>query len=365
MSKIMVGTAKKSSTVTMADVAREAGVTKMTVSFALNGTGRVSQEMRQTVMEAAQRLGYEPNPHAQSLSNGRAHNTIGLFSLWLDFGVGTQKIQLIQSILNGRGFDVPIFGIGLHNSNDEEVQVAALASIRRQKPRALACFTQRLHPKALLELRRYQEEGGILVAYDYPVDLHCDAVLFDREDNTYQATKHLLELGHRHIGLGDHGKVPHSSPRLHGFRRALAEFGVPFRDDWLLEGHNSRDYAEGGNVLAESYLKLAERPSALCIINDYAALVLMAELERAGVSCPRDISMVGHDDHALSRRSLVPLSTVSHPSEAIAYHVTQFLLSRLSGEYEGPPRQITVRGELIPRQSTASPTSSSLAPDHY
>ncbi len=357
MGKSMVGETKKSNSVTMADVAREAGVTKMTVSFALNGTGRVSQEMRQTVMEAAQRLGYEPNPHAQSLSNGRSHNTVGLFTLWLDFGVGTQKIQLIQSILNGLGFDVPIYGIGLHDSHSEEVQANALASIRRQKPRALVCFTQGLSDSALLELRRYQDEGGILVVYDYPVDLDCDTVLFDREDNTYQAAKHLLELGHRRIGYGDHGKVPLDSPRLRGFRRALQEFEGQCDEDWLLWGHNSRDYAEGGDFLAKQYLLLPERPSALCIVNDYAALVLIAELERAGISCPRDISVVGHDDHALGRRSTVPLSTVSHPSDAIAYHASQFLLSRLSGEYQGPPRQVTVRGELIVRQSSAPPAN--------
>ena len=340
----------------MADVAREAGVTKMTVSFALNGTGRVSEATRQNVLDAVQRLGYQPNPHAQSLSNGRAHNTIGLFNLWFDFGVGTQKIQFIQSALNQRGFDVPIFGIGLHDVYNEEVQTQAIASLRRQKPRGLVCFTRSLHPKALQELRRYQDEGGVLVAYDYPVDLGCDVVLFDREDNTYQAAKHLIDLGHRTLAYADHGLAPLNGPRVRGFRRAVEEAGAQWRREWLLEGHDARNYAQAGHNLAQSYLELRERPTGVCLVNDYAALAFIAELERAGVHCPRDVSVVGHDDHALSRYASVPLSSVSHPSETIAHEVADFLLSRLDG-FDGPFREVTVRGALVQRQSSAAPHS--------
>ena len=344
----------KKTTVTMADVAREVGVTKMTVSFALNGTGRVSDEMRQTVLEAANRLGFEPNPHARNLSAGRSRNTVGLFTLWFDFGVGTQKIQLIQSILNRRGFEVPIHGVGLQDYHDESLQVAAIANLRRQKPRALVCFVHGLQSKALDELRRFQDEGGILVCYDNPLDLDCDQVLFDREDNTYQAARHLAQLGHREIGLAFHGSVPAGNPRLGGVQRALREVGAEFRSEWLLQGHDRRDYATGGSNLARAFLALKNRPSALCIVNDYAALVCMAELERAGVGCPRDVSIVGHDDHAIARHYPVPLTTVAHPSEAIADAVAELLLSRLDGRYEGAPRQITVRGDLIVRQSTAA-----------
>lgn len=343
----------KNISVTMSDVARVAGVSKMTVSFALNNTGRVSQKTRKIVMEAAQQLGYEPNPHAQNLSNGRSTNTIGLFSLWFDFGVGTQKIQFIQSALNQSGYDVPIYGIGLHDQYNEDVQTGAIASIRRQKPRGLICFTNGLKPKALLELRRYQDEGGILVSYDYPTDLDCDAVLFDRVDNTYQAAKHLTDMGHRKLCYADHGFARTNGPRVIGFHRAIAEVDGEWRPEWLLEAGSARDYAEGGRVLAAKFLALRDRPTAVCIVNDYSAMVFINELERAGVHCPADVSVVGHDNHAMSQFARVPLSTVSHPSEIIAAQSAQFLLSRLNGEYDGPARKFQARGELIARQSSA------------
>ncbi len=350
----MMQTTKKNGSVTMSDVARAAGVSKMTVSFALNNTGRVSDKTRKMVMETAQELGYEPNPHAQNLSNGRSTNTIGLFSLWFDFGVGTQKIQFIQSALNQSGYDVPIYGVGLHDQYNEDVQAGAIASLRRQKPRGVICFTNGLQPKALLELRRYQEEGGVLVSYDYPTDLDCDAVLFDRDDNTYRAAKHLTDLGHRTLGYADHGFVRPNGPRLAGFRRAVEEVEGEWRSEWILEAQNARDYAEGGRILAAQYLALRERPTALCIVNDYSALVFISELERAGLRCPDDVSVIGHDDHAMSQFAHVPLSSVTHPAEAIAHHAAQFLLSRLNEEYDGPARSFTARGQLIARQSSAA-----------
>lgn len=343
---------------TMREVAAQAGVSYTTVSYVLNQRGAqmgISDATRQRVFEVARSLNFVPNPHAQNLSHGRCNNTIGVFTFWFGTGVGTQKVQSIQSVLNPRGFDVPIYGLGLHDFAKKEVQVAALNSIRRQKPRGLVCFTQGLYPEALLELQHYQEEGGVLVCYDYPVDLPCDTILFDREDNTYQATRHLLDLGHRRIGYADHGLAPLDGPRLRGFRRALEEYGVPWCDHWRLEGGESYDYERGGQMLAAQYLELQDRPSALCMVNDATALVFMAELERAGLRCPQALSLVGHDDHVFSRYASVPLTTVTHPVKAIAQHVTDFLLSRLNGDYQGPARQLTVRGELIVRSSAAAP----------
>ncbi len=348
---IRVGSARGGQ-VTMQDVADEVGISKMAVSHVLNGRNKVSSKTREAVLEAVSRLGFEPNVHAQRLAQGGVSDTVGLIALWFDFGVAAQKIHLIQNALNEQGFDVPLYGVGLRDRYDESVQVAAIAKARAQQPRALVCATSGLRPRALDELQRYQDQGGILVCYDYATEMSCDHVLFDREDNTYQAARHLLELGHRDLGIAFHGVSKNSQERLSGFHRAVREFGAQTRPTWIFEGQNNSNYAEGGLQIAARYLGLAKRPSALCIVNDYAALSFLAAVQRAGVECPANISVVGHDDHTLSRYYPVPLTTVSHPAETIASHVTQFLLSRINGEYSGPPRQVTVKGELLIRQST-------------
>ena len=178
---------------------------------------------------------------------------------------------------------------------------------------------------------------------------------FDRVDNTYQAAKHLTDLGHRKLAYADHGFAHFNGPRVLGFQRAIAEIEGEWRPEWLIDARSARDYAEGGRILAAKYLALRERPTALCIVNDYSAMVFINELERAGVRCPDDVSVVGHDDHAMSQFARVPLSTVSHPSETIASHAAQFLLSRLNGEYDGPARNFDARGQLVARKSSAAP----------
>ena len=336
----------------MQDVADSVGVSKMAVSGVLNGKNKTSAQTRAAILEAVERLGYEPNPHAQNLARARVSETIGLLALWFDYGVASQKIHLIQNALNEQGFEVPLYGLGLRDARDEASQVAAIARARRHDLRALVCATNWLRPKALDELRRYQDAGGTLVCYDYAADIACDQVIFDRQASDYQAARHLLELGHRQIVLAFHGFAPTAPERFGGYERALREFGVTPCAEWILQGLDRENYAAGGVTIAQQFLQMAERPTALCIYNDTAAFSFIAEAQRHGVRCPDDISIVGYDDHPLSRHYPVPLTTMAHPAEQIAEGVTRFLLNRLNQEYQGEPRQQTVNSELRVRQST-------------
>ncbi len=146
---------------TISDVARQVGVTKMTVSNVLNGKSQKSA-YRETILRAAQELNYQPNPHAQRLANGRCHNTISLLSLMLDMGVGTSKIQMIQGLLHERGYSAPIHAYGLIAENTLADRSSLLGELRLQKPRAIVCYASGMRPDALDELRRYQDEGGLL-----------------------------------------------------------------------------------------------------------------------------------------------------------------------------------------------------------
>ena len=218
---------------TIRDVAGELGLHKSTVSLALSGKGNLSAATRQKVLAAARELGYEPNPLAQRLAHGHRNATVGIFSGVLDVGLGTEKILLIQKALSARSLEVPIYTCPEPVGDEGKSQVAQLRQLCRQRPRAILCTTQMLEPGVFRELQAYQREGGIVVSFDLPVPLECDQVLFDREENAYQAARHLLEHGHRHLGIGvtvtnERLSGTTSDPqtyRLKGFRRALAELG--------------------------------------------------------------------------------------------------------------------------------------------
>jgi DNA-binding LacI/PurR family transcriptional regulator len=341
--------------VTIQDVARAAGVAKATVSYAFSGKGQLTAEKREAVLQVARDLGYEPNLHAQRLANGGCHKTISLICRDVDIGVGTRKINRIQQLLAEQGYEVPIHACGFYGGGEAEMQAALLRDLCRQRPRAIVCAAFGLHPDALAPLARYQKEGGVVVCYDHEADLDCDQVIFDREDNTYQATRHLLEAGHRAIGLYMHG--PQSSwpeERVQGFRRALAEWGLEALEEWLFSGGL---YEEGGAQLAEQFLGMPERPSGLCLVNDQAALGFIVTAQRHGLRIPQDVSLVGHDDAPAARYNPVPLTTVSHPVEAIAQQVVELLSSRIEGRYSASARRVKVRGELVRRESVAPPAS--------
>lgn len=330
---------------------------KSTVSLALSGKGNISALTRTRIADAARELGYEPNPLAQRLAQGHRNDTVAIFTGVLDVGLSSEKLLRIQQTLSASGLEAPIH-VSDHRQDGGATQAAQIRQLRRQRPRAIICATQRVDGRVLPELQTYIREGGVVVSYDTPIPLECDQVLFDREVNAYRAAHHLLERGHRKLGLGVSDQRPNHadgatdpvSARIRGFRRALQEFGLEPRPEWLFYNPT---YERGGAEMAQRFLALKERPTALCIVNDYVAMAFMCEILRAGVRVPEDVSLMGHDNQPIARYCPVPLTSVSQPYEAIADAVAGLLLSRLQSADPSaePPRTISLEGELIERSS--------------
>jgi DNA-binding LacI/PurR family transcriptional regulator len=173
-------------------------------------------------------------------------------------------------------------------------------------------------------------------------------VIFDRKQNTYLATRHLLEMGHRQIGFCDfNARVP-ANPRTLGFSAALHEFDVNPNPDWMFQT-DSREI--GGTRLAEEFLALKKRPTALCIVNDTQAATCVHQLLRAGVKVPEDVSVISLDGLAASEFGMVRLTTVTQPVTEMATHAVKFMLERLRGDNRDDPRKAIFSGELVIRES--------------
>jgi DNA-binding LacI/PurR family transcriptional regulator len=344
----------KTRTATIQDVARAAGVSKMTVSFALNGTGRISEQTKQAVLQAAAELNFRPNPHAKNLSHGRCGRMIGLFSLGLNLGAGIRKTQCIQRAFMEKGYEVPLHGYSFYGFDEKgTLQLEMMRQLCAQRPLAVVCNTSALKSSAMAELRRYQEDGGFVVVYDEPAEGPFDQVLFDRAENTASAVRHLVELGHTDIVLA--GCNQHRNPlsRYEGFHRTLLEFGLTEREECLFL--DLPPYEEGGAELARRFLAMPNRPTALCIVNDYIASTFVLEVQRAGLQVPRDVSVVSLDNLDAARYAAVPLTAASQPIDAISEAVVELLMSRVEGRYSGESRRIVIQGDLVIRESTAPP----------
>ena len=346
----------KSRAVTLRDVAAAVGVTSMTVSSVLNNRGRISEKTRAAVRRAVEELGYEPNLNAQRLVGARDQRTIALLLPSLDFDVTLRKVAILQQLLSQRGYSVPLHALGVLAQTSTGEQKTLACELRRQKPRAIVCKFGALQEDAQDEVRRYQEEGGLVISFNEPADLECDQVWFDREDNNYQSACYLLQLGHRAIGLWMTSPEEATvSPRLQGFRRALREWGVAERPEWPLQSGHYTCNEQSGAELAAQLLAMNERPTALCIVNDSAAQACVAELQRGGVRVPEEISVISHDDLPIARYGAVPLTAMTHPVQETAHAIVDLLRARIENHDDSPPQRIVLRGELRVRDSTAPP----------
>lgn len=343
--------------VTIQDIADTLGVHKSTVSNALSGKGRISKELRSRVMNLADELGYEPDPLAQRLSN-RAHSKVVCLCCGaLGPGRGTEKIAYLQSSLTGLGLEVPIYTPAIVSGHDGDAQAALFKQVRRVRPQAIVLCAYALYEEAYPEIEAYLRDGGIVVSYDLPIPLNCDQVIFDREDNAYQGAKYLLERGHRDIGFGISRLVQpiHDSHnmtqnlRLRGFRRAMAEYGSEMHGEWIFE---NRSFERGGAEMARHFLELKERPTGLCIVNDYVALAFMVEIMKGGIKVPQELSVIGHDNQPIVAYCPVPLTSVSQPAGEIIRAVVDRVMARLDGD-TGPVETITIRGDIVERESVA------------
>ena len=343
---------------TIHEVAAALGMHKSTVSLGLSGKGNVSIKTRERIQRVAREMGYQPNPLAQRLATNAGNVLVCLCAGNLDVGITTEKILMIQKELSRAGMEAPIYTLPVAENSSASSQAAQIRQLCRQQPRALVCSAQTFDAAVYPELELYQRNGGLIVAYDMAVPLQCDQIIFDREHNAYQTARYLIERGHRHLGLALSGLrnaagEPNlaQNARVIGFARALKEAQIELRDEWLFD---VATYETGGAQLAQRFLALNERPTALCIVNDYMALAFMSEVMRAGVRVPGDLSLIGHDNQPVAAYCPVALTCATQPQTEIARAVISCLNQRLNGSQDAP-QTVTIRGEIVERHSVSAP----------
>ncbi len=341
--------------VTLADVARAAGISKTTASHALSGRGYVATSTREEVLRLASEMGFEADPLARVLSSGRNEKSIAFFTLDLDLSARTRLLQLIQAWLNDAGFSVPVHAYGYRGGGIAAHQLEVMAGALSGKPRALVCNLAQMSEEATQKLRRFVDDGGLCVAYGYEgfADLNCDQVVYDEAQSFGLSARHLFGLGHRDIGVFCVGHRQPEGAMLESIEAEARAHNVELRPQWLFGNDGTLRYEEDGARLAGEFLALKARPSAMIVANDYAAAAFVSVLTQNGVRVPEDVSVVGHDDDAIAPFAAIPLTTTSAPVEPMAEHVVGILLERLLGEGPPEPKRVVVHGELVSRSSTA------------
>lgn len=184
-------------------------------------------------------------------------------------------------------------------------------------------------------------------------DVATDVILADNHGGAYQATRHLLDLGHRRIAcLSGPTFRTTITQRLAGYRDALAEHGLPLDPALLHSGGDAR--FETGFTAAPILLGLSAPPTAVLSFNDLMAVGFMHYAAEVGLAIPEQLSVVGFDDVRLARFMLPALTTVAQPKYEMGRQAADLLLRRIRGD-DGPPVRRVLDVSLVVRRSTAPP----------
>ena len=342
------------SAVTIRDVARVANVSISTVSHVLSGKRPTSGATRQRVEDVIQQLGYRPNRVAQSLVWRRPF-ALGLIipditnPYFPAFALGA------EDCVRERGYTL-VLG---NSEYDAKREASYLELVRSQQlAGAIYCLGDEMSP-IVADLQRAVEEGLAVVLVHSPMP-SVPTVCADNRQGGRLAAMHLLELGHRQVGIVSALPLDEGmADREAGFLDVLREAGMSV-DRAAVPSMYGDHQIEGGRQATLELLDHAPKLTAVFVLNDLMALGALEAARSAGRRVPDDLSIVGFDDIPFAALANPPLTTVGQPIRQLGEQAADLLL-RVIEEGPGPTVNATAQpnvllpNELIVRGSTAPP----------
>lgn len=331
---------------TIFDVAEKAGVSTATVSKVFSGKPYVSEKTRARVLAVAEALQYSPNHAARSLASGRS-NTIGVVIAYdpRDLFADPSLLQVVYGVdLEVTERDYSLLLSTARSTNDS----SAYARLIHHDVDGILAEGSMLG----IEGERILASKGVpCVIFGYSAT-GLPSVYPDDYHGARRLIAHLLELGHRRIGIIS-GLNPERSlavqARLRGVQDVLEGVGMSIRPDLIVPGTYR---TESGYAGAAQLMARPEPPTAIFAMNDRMALGVLRWLREHGYRVPHDISVVGFDDIADAAQFDPPLTTVRLPTVAIGQRAATLLFDLIAGK-DPEPAPIVLPTELIIRASTA------------
>ena len=325
---------------TIRDVAREAGVSHQTVSRVINESAVVLPETRARVDAAIALLGFRPSAIARSMAHGRTNTLACIAPNLTDY--------TLASVIEGAEIEARQKGYFLLSSSAMD-------------PDAFRALVDELvgHRRVdgLIVINPYIDNRYLSVPENFPVvfvgakshDKFISSVSLDDEKAAYDATKHLISLGHRQIGLVTGPmKEDCSRDRAAGYVRALDEAGIPVDLKMTIEGDWS---ATSGQDALLSLAGKGTLPTAIFAQNDRMALGVLHTARDMGLRVPEQLAVIGVDDMPLSSYFDPPLTTMHQDMPRIGLEATRMLLKVIDRSIE-ECTQMKLSAQLIIRQST-------------
>lgn len=327
---------------TMKQVAERAGVSVSTVSHVINNTRVVSSDVRARVQGIIDELRYIPSAVARSLKNDKT-NTIGVLVPNSSNPYFAELIRWMEDAAFQLGYNMIL--CNAHGGGPK--QTAYLRLLMEKRIDGLVLVASGADDERDLMLRH---DAVPIVQLERALPgLEADLVLAGQEEGAYEATRHLIDLGHRTIAcVSGPASLPRARERVAGFMRAMDEAGLAVPPGRILHDEFT---SAGGHAAFVRLLDQPHPPSAVFVASDLMALGGLCAAGRAGVRIPAELSVIGYDDIDGAGYTNPPLSTVAPPKREMARLAIEQLIERIKGS-AAPLRNTALAGALVVRAST-------------
>jgi DNA-binding LacI/PurR family transcriptional regulator len=330
---------KRPSTVTMADVAQRAGVSRALVSIVFRGVPGASPATRERVMRAAEELAYRPDQRARLLGSSRSRTVGVVFGLHAQFHA--EVVESLYQAVDGTGYALALDATA--RTRDERRAIQSLLDYRCE---ALILLGPTLSRTAIEELA---DRLPVVVVARALRSRAVDVVRTDDVAGARLAVEHLAGLGHQAITHVHGQRAPGAAERRRGYRAAMRDLGLEPQTRLIPGGLTEED---GEHAAAQLFADTP--PTAVTAFNDHCAAGLMAAARTRGVRVPDALSLVGYDDSHIASLSSVALTTIAQNAQTLASAALDLALRRTEDKSQ-EPSEVVVPPQLVVRRTSASP----------
>lgn len=327
---------------TIKDVAKLAGVSISTASYALNGSNKVSEITRKKVFKAAKELNYTPNKLAKNLKQTKSK----LITLIVNEVFGpfyNQLIKGIQDTIYILGYDLIVF---IESGYDRVKSVDFLKN--NDNIEGVIIEAPLLTDENIKEIKKL---GIPLVLLDRKME-DTPSILINNDKGIFDAVEHLVKLGHKNIGFINGPKDSYDNLcRFDSFKKALKYFDLDFNKDFILNGDFTEEY--GYYAMKEFLENSSNIPTAFISSNDEMLIGAIQALKEKNIKIPKDISLIGFDDIKELKYISPKITTIRRPIFELGSYAAHTLLNLSDGKMVPP--NILLEVKLIERTSTSKP----------
>ncbi|HRU92845.1 MAG TPA: LacI family DNA-binding transcriptional regulator [Candidatus Marinimicrobia bacterium] len=335
--------------ITIEEVAKQANVSKGTVSAVINGKNSVNPATREHILKVMKDLNFRPRGMARNLKNGDQVRCIGLIIKDLNYPFYTSIAAGAREYANSKGYSVIV--ASSENDHECEKKFTHLFSIKDIKGAIIAPIVEgEAEIDHLFKLKRINYPFVLL---EDVKGIQANVVAIDNLSAIKTAVKYLIDNGHTKIvHFAGPPQSSHTQERIEGFRHAFSESPLIFNKNLIISIGSRHEEAYGNTM---NYFKNRSRedyPTAIVCFNDQQALAVMTALKELNIRIPEDISIIGNDDITYAKIYPVPLTTIRAPQHEIGYKAAEILIRNIESTTAIPNEKIVLDTELVIRESS-------------